>query len=202
MLASGCQLITARMLDARRTFVAGLGLAAGLGVLIAPELLTGALPRALQSPVTAAALLAFGLNLATVPLVARQSGFAVALGSPRLGQEILDHCEELGGAWGTRRSTMDCAGHALLELAEILAARGVAEMRVLARQGDGMVQMVVGFEGEPLPRPAARPDAGDLDGPLAAQEGFAMWLATRQAQGVAQRQLAGGAVELKLDFAD
>lgn len=201
MMARGCQLITARMLDARRTFVAGLGLATGIGVLIAPDLLAEALPRALRSPVAAAALVAFALNLLTAPLVARQAGFEIWIASGRMPQDIADRCEEIGGAWGTRRATMERAGHALIELAEVLAGRGIERFRVTARHDDDLVRITLAYAGEPLPRPAARPDASDLDGPLQAQEAFAVWLATRQAQAYQQRH-AAGLTELRLEFAD
>jgi len=61
--------------------------------------------------------------------------------------------------------------------------------------------VTVGWQGEPLPEASARPDVDDLLGPMAAQEAFAMWLATRQALGVRQRS-AGARQELRCEFAD
>ena len=202
MMAAGCQLITARMLDARRIFVVGLGLSAGLGALTAPDLVRAALPPGLAAPLTIATLVAFGLNLATQPLVMRQARFELAPEAPGMPQDISDRCEALGGAWGVRRETMERAKHALLELAEVLAARGVVRFAVQARLDDDLVRLVLVWPGPPLPPPAARPDAADLLGAVAAQEGFAVWLATRQAQGFAQRPAPGGGTEARLEFAD
>ncbi|MDQ1079359.1 solute carrier family 23 protein [Pseudoroseomonas cervicalis] len=203
MMAAGCQLVTARMLDARRTFVAGLGLCAGLGVVIAPEF-AAHLPRALQSPVTAGALVGFALNLLTLPFVVRQARFELALDA-RLAQQVEDRAAALGGAWGARRSTMDRMAHALLELAELLAARGETRLAVEAVFREDRVGLLLRHGGRALPPPSLRPEAADLDGPPEAQEAFALWLATRQASAFQQRSLPAGPgprQELRLEFQD
>lgn len=204
MLATGCQLMTSRMLDTRRTFTVGLGLALGVGVLLdLPVLASGigqGLGRALGSPVTAGAAVAILLNLLTAPLVARRTGFVLGLGRD-LQRELDDRMEALGGAWGARRETVHRLGHALLEMAELLAARGVAELRVQARHDDDEVVVQVAWQGAKLPKPAPRPDIADLDGSVAAQEAFALWLATRHALSATQRQVPGG-WEMRLAFAD
>jgi xanthine permease XanP len=199
MVAAGCQLITTRMLDARRTFVVGLGLSIGIAQMVAPSVFA-ALPRALSSPVTSGALLAFLLNLATQPFVARSARFSISTG-PRMQQQVIDHCTEMGGAWGARRETAEHIGHCLLELGEILAARDLPGFEVSARYSEGLVVVLVSWDGAALPTPSARPNAADLEGPLAAQEAFAVWLATREATRFSQRDIPGG-TEARLDFAD
>jgi NCS2 family nucleobase:cation symporter-2 len=204
MLAAGCQLTTVRMLDTRRIFTVGLGLCAGFAALIAPELLARlGLPRALAAPVTTGALVAAALNLLTAPLVSRRAALAVRT-EPGMHQVVVDACEALGGAWGARRETMDRVKHSLLELGELLAARGVVAFEVQARFEDEAVRLLVSYRGEPLPRPAARPEAGDLLGTLEAQEAFAMWMALRCAEAYEQRRGdgAGGHNTLRLEFAD
>jgi xanthine permease XanP len=200
MIASGAQLITMRMLDARRTFTVGAGLFCGLGVLIAPELFAQWLPRALTAPVTAGALAALILHILTQPFVIRSAAFRVRPGAG-MQQQILDQCAALGGAWGTKRDTMDRVGHCLLEMSEVLADRGTPDVNVSARFADDQVEVTLGWQGEPLPQPSARPDVDDLMGPMAAQEAFAIWLATRQAIGVRQRS-AGARQEFRCEFAD
>jgi NCS2 family nucleobase:cation symporter-2 len=198
MMAAGCRLITARMLDSRRTFVVGLGLAAGLGAVIAPELFGSMLPRALASPVTLGTAVALVVNLLTRPLVAQQAGFTLEAG-PGLTQAVEDRIQALGGAWGARWETMEKVSHALMEMGEVLGGRDVPEMRVQARFDDDQVTLAVQYDGPPVQAPAARPDAADLDGPLAAQEAFAMWLATRRGSGFTQRH-ANGRTELRIHF--
>jgi NCS2 family nucleobase:cation symporter-2 len=200
MLAAGCQLMTSRMLDARRTFTVGLGLALGIGVLLGLPIFAHGLGRALGSPVTAGAAVAILLNLLTAPLVAQRTAFVLGLGRD-LQRELDDRMEALGGAWGARRETVHRLGHALLELAELLAARGVAELRVQARHDEDEVVVQVAWQGAPLPEASPRPDVADLDGPAAAREAFALWLATRHARAVTQRRVPGG-WEIRLAFAD
>ena len=205
MLAAGCRLTTARMLDSRRVFTVGFGLCAGFAALIAPELPARAgLPRALVAPVTAGAIVAMALNLLTAPLVARRATLTVRTG-PGMHQALLDSCEALGGAWGARRETMDLVKYSLLELGELLAERGVAAFEVQARFEGETVRLLVSYPGEPLPPPVARPQAGDLLGPREAREAFAMWMALRGAQAYEQRRRGGpdgGGNTLRLEFAD
>ncbi|MFL5337527.1 MAG: solute carrier family 23 protein [Geminicoccaceae bacterium] len=200
MMAAGCQLITTRMLDAQRTFTVGIGLSTGLAVLTGRAELVALLPPALASPVTAGALVAFVLNLLTKPLIARSTTFGIAIG-PGLQQAIEDRCIEMGGAWGARRGTIEQISHCLLELVEVLAGRGNDGLSVEARFTEGQISLVLNWAGDPLPPPAARPDVSDLEGPLAAQEAFAVWLATRHAQRFEQRETETG-TEARLDFAD
>jgi NCS2 family nucleobase:cation symporter-2 len=200
MMAAGCRLITSRMLDSRRTFVVGLGLATGLGVAIAPDLFDAFLPRALASTVTAGTVVAFAINILTRPLVAQQASFVLPVG-PGLTQSVEDRVEELGGSWGAKWDTMEKVSHGLMEIAEILAGRGVDGLRVQARFDEDRVLLSVDYPGPPLPAPSARPEVGDLEGPLAAQEAFAMWLATRRASGFSQRS-ANGRTELRIAFGD
>ena len=65
LMISGFQLITARMLNTRRTFVVGTSLAAGLGVQIVPHVFHGLVPAALESGITLTALIALLLNYIT-----------------------------------------------------------------------------------------------------------------------------------------
>lgn len=199
MLASGCALMTSRMLDARRTFTVGIGIATGLGVLLDQALFGGPL-RVLASPVVAGAAAAILLNLLTVRLVARRAGFALEPG-PLMTREIDARMEALGGAWGARRETVARAGHALLEVAEVLALRGAACIEVTARHADDRLLLDITWLGQTLPRPSPRPDVLDLEGPNDAQEAFALWLATREAETVEQRSV-DDRCELRLAFSD
>jgi xanthine permease XanP len=201
MLASGCQLMGQRMLDARRTFTIGLGLALGLGTLLDVPVISQMLPPMLRSPITAGALGAILLNLLTAPLVAQRAAFTIQPGAG-MNQALLDRVEALGGAWGARRETMAQIGHALLELEELLAARGGgAAVAVQMHYETDRILVTAAWEGAPLPKPSARPDIADLDGTEAAQEAFALWLATRNAETVDRRATPGGG-ELRLSFAD
>ncbi len=199
MIAAGCQLIGSRMLDPRRTFTVGLGIAIGLATLIDVPTMRQLLPPMLLAPVTAGALAAILLNLLTAPLVAQRGAFTIRPGD---NQALLDRVEALGGGWGARREAMDHIGHALLEVTEVLAERGVGEVRIQAHYATDRILVTAAWQGASLPRPAARPSVDDLEGPATAQEAFALWLATRQAETVDQRALPDGGQELRLTFTD
>ncbi|MBU8537998.1 solute carrier family 23 protein [Falsiroseomonas tokyonensis] len=201
MIATGCQLMGARMLDARRTFTVGLGLALGLATLLNVPVLEQLLPPMLKAPVTAGALIAILLNLVTAPLVAQRATFTIRPGAG-MNQALLDEVEALGGRWGARRETMSRIGHALLELEELLAERGEGEIRVQASYATDQIFVSAAWDGAPLPKPSLRPDAADLEGSETAQQAFALWLATRNAETVEQRVRPGGGAEPRLTFAD
>lgn len=200
MIAAGCQLLTGRMLDTRRTFTVGVGVSLGIAAQLGVSLFTDDLPLVLQSPVTAGALAAIILNLLTAPLVARRSGFTIRRGAG-MPQTIMDQTEIMGGAWGARRETMDRIGHALLELGELLVGRGCEEARVLALHEDDRILITVAWDGATLPAPSSGPNFSDLESSTAAQESFALWLATRHAASIEQRQTARGG-EIRLSYID
>ena len=201
MVAAGCRLVTARMLDERRTFTVGLGVAVGVGALIAPDFYARVLPGALGAAVPAGASVAVLLNLLTLPLVAERAAFAVETGAG-MSRELADRCNALGGRWGARAETMAVLQHALIEIGEILADRGDPGFDVAMRYGDDRILVTVAHTGDPLPPPAALPALDDLEGSATAREAFALWLATRGAVGFELRPGSGGLCELRLEFAD
>lgn len=185
ILSTGLQLVTARMLDVRRSLVVGLGLITGLSVVIVPRLFAEYLP-ALASPLTFGAMTGFLLHFATSPLMVRQASFVLPLdGSlPRVAEE---ETLRLGGAWAARRATMERVEHFLIEMGEVLAARGLRSLSIQARHAEGEVVVTVRFTGPPLPEPAVTPDVLSLEGEAHEQEAFGLWLATREASWVDRR---------------
>jgi xanthine permease XanP len=185
IIATGCQLITARMLDVRRSLVVGLGLITGLSVVIAPRLFAEHLP-ALGSPLTFGALTGFLLHFATAPFMVRQASFALPLDAslPRVAE---DEALRLGGAWGAKRSTMEKVEHFWIEIGEVLAGRGLSAAQIQARHADGEIAVSVRFTGPPLPAPAVTPHVSALEGDAGEQEAFTLWLATREATRLERR---------------
>ncbi|MGD0732170.1 MAG: solute carrier family 23 protein [Terracidiphilus sp.] len=117
LLLGGLQVMTARMLDARRIFAVGIALAFGLSVEIAPELYR-AVPELLR-PVFASST-----ALATVIAVALGLLFRLGLHKNssiqlRAGQNNLDvinrFMEEQGAAWGMRQVVVSRAANAIYE---------------------------------------------------------------------------------------
>ncbi|MGG5808091.1 solute carrier family 23 protein [Falsiroseomonas sp. CW058] len=202
MMAGGCQTIAARALDTRRTLVAGLALCAVLLTLAAPPVLLAALPPALRSPVMVGAALALALHMATLPLVRRRWAVRIALG-PASTQDIADLCARVAGGWGLRRELAARLDAALVELAEVMALHGLPSLDLrLTRREDDELAVQVAFAGAPLNLPAGpAPSSEDLLGDDAAQEGFMLWMALRQAEGVRQREAPGGVRVLEFTLA-
>ena len=199
MMAQGCEMIVRRSLDTRRTVVAGLGLTSGLAVLVSPAYFAAALP-ALAAPLAFGALVAFVANLVTLPLVRRVERFTVPLGG-RAADLIEDRSFAIGGAWGLRPDTVRKLHHALTELGDLLAGRGTAAMGVTATQQEDAVELAVSFPGPPLPLPARRPRAADIEAGGDAMEAVSLWLALREATRHAMRSTSEGQ-ELRIVFHD
>jgi NCS2 family nucleobase:cation symporter-2 len=199
IMAQGCQLVTVRLLDARRALVVALGLAAGVAVASAPDGFLTLMP-ALASPLSFGAVVAFVVNLATLPLVTRRATLSLPLDA-QAGRAASDWAAKVAGNWGLKPATGRAAERALVELAELLAGRGVQRLDLVARLAEDRVEFTLAWEGDPLPPRSARPSAEDLLAEGAARDGFVLWLATREAQGFAQKATPSGQ-EARLVFED
>ncbi|MBR0673345.1 solute carrier family 23 protein [Neoroseomonas soli] len=199
MMAQGCEMVVVRTLDTRRTVVAGLGLSTGLAVLAAPGFFAAAVP-ALAAPLAMGGLAAFLANLVTLPLVKRTQAFTVPFGAgaPDL---LEDRCFAIGGAWSLRGETVRKLHHALIEIGDLLAGRGLREMTVTATQQEETVVLAVAFAGAPLPPPARRPRLEDAEAGGDALEAMSLWLALREASRHATRSTPQGQ-ELRIEFLD
>ena len=200
MLAGGITLMTSRVLDSRRAACVGLGLSAGLLALGNPEQLGHYIPAALLSPVTLGFTVAFALHLLTLRLVVQRVEVDVDFHT-NPGSAIDQLVETTAGSWGLRRKTADAVRHSLVEIADILAQRGLAGARVLLQYDDGRVRARVLHDGVMLPAPSSRPLAEDMLGDSFAQESFAMWMATREALDCV-RQQRDGQSSVALDYRD
>jgi xanthine permease XanP len=195
MLVSGTQLITARMLDPRRTLVAGVGIFAGITVLMLPGMFMTYLP-ALGSALSFGCVSSLLVHLLTLPLVTRQANLSLPVGAslPRLAE---DETIRLGGAWGTNRATMKKVENFLVEIGEVMALRGENTLRVAIRYLEGEVSVVLKHQGGTLPAPSSQPLAMSLDSDMGDQLAFILWLAVRQASTIERKP-----GELRLTFND
>ena len=199
IMAQGCQLATVRLLDTRRTLIMAFGLSSGLAVAIAPQIFVQTLP-AIASPLSFGAMMAFLANLCTLPLVSRRAELDLRMDA-RAGRNASDWLEQLGGNWGLKPQTARAAERAVSELAELLLERGTAAVALSARRSEDRVEIALKWQGEALPERSATVRAEDLLGPMEAQERFAVWMATREAQSFTQRSSPRG-MEARLIFED
>lgn len=199
IMAQGCQLATARLLDTRRTMIVAFGLSAGVLVGVAPGPFQATVP-AIASPLSFGALVAFLVNLVTLPLVKRtaERTFALDAGAGRVAS---DWVETVAAGWGLKERTSLFASHALDELVHVLLGRGVATLAVAAARAEDRIELRLLWQGDLLPKPTLRPRVEDLLTDPDAQAGVAMWMATRESQAFTQSKSPRGA-EARLIFED
>jgi NCS2 family nucleobase:cation symporter-2 len=199
IMAQGCQLVTARLLDTRRTLIVAFGLCAGTAVAVAPAAFVNATP-ALASPLSVGAMVAFLVNLLTLPLVSRKATLELALDG-YASRSVTDWFAGVAGSWALKPQTARAATQSLGELAELLGERGVKTLTLGARQAEDRVEVTLSWAGGALPDPPAFANVEDLMGPDEARQRFSVWLATRQSQGFRQRPVGSGS-EAWLAFED
>lgn len=174
LIVSGFQLITARMLDATRTFIVGTSLSLGLGIQILPDLYHGLVPQALESGITITAVSALLMNLGA-HLFLRESVSLVIPLDPEAAAAVSREMERLGGKWGARREVVDRVTWTLKDLAELLARRGTEKMSLELKFDELSITVKARFAGPRLEIPAIRPHESVLledDDGLAAFSGY------------------------------
>lgn len=199
ILAQGCQLVTARLLDTRRTLIVAFGLTAGIVAAVAPTPFSHSLP-ALASPVSIGALVAFVVNLVTLPLVRQRASLALDLTQP-IGLHVSDWLAGVAGSWGLKPQTARQADQSIGELMELLQARGVRQVTLMARFAEDRVEYTLQWTGSALPEPPESASVDDLMGDDETRHRFSMWIAVRQAQTYRQRS-SGDAHEAVVVFED
>jgi NCS2 family nucleobase:cation symporter-2 len=190
IMAQGCQLVTGRVLDTRRMLIVAFGLSAGMATAVAPSAFMSSIP-VLASPLAIGAMLAFVMNLATLPLVSRRAALELPLDENALTR-VEEWIRELAGAWALKPQTGLAAEQSLFELIDLLMERGAPTIVLGARLAEDRIEITLGWKGMPLPERPKMATAADLMGDDDARHRFSVWLATRQAQGFRQRKLPDG----------
>lgn len=191
MLVAGMELVLSRMLNSRRTFMIGLGIAVGAAVLLMPYLTANApdgLKPILGSALTMGTVTAIILNLIFRIGIA-QTGTMQLTGIESLSK-LTEFLEENGENWGARRQVMMRAGMAVGEALEKLSGTGVANWPVglTASFDEYKVTAELSYEGEPINlSPRAKVSLDDL---LSDDDDTALDALVSNASGVLISQLA------------
>jgi NCS2 family nucleobase:cation symporter-2 len=122
LISSGVSLIASRMLDARRNFVVGIPLLAGVGAISTGNLMAGApewLAMLAASPLALATLLALGLNILLNAGVANHATTGIRL-DESLNEYVTRFVSRQGASWGARGEVVRRAAPAITELCEEL----------------------------------------------------------------------------------
>jgi xanthine permease XanP len=179
MILAGIQVITSRMLDARRIFVVGIALIFGLSVDMVPGLY-GNVPDLIQplfsSSLAISTILVVVLNLLFRIGVTKRQFLELTPGVDG-SQKIFEFMETQGGVWGARRDVIMRATAALNEFVESAAGmhlvKGNAQTEVTFDEFN--LDLDIRYDGQLMEFPSRRPTEEALladDKAIASLSGF------------------------------
>ena len=163
---SAMQVMTSRLMDARRTLVIGVGLLLAFSRFVFPGFYAGApqlLQPAVSSPLVIGLLGALLLN-ALFRIGVRQSATIVYTPGTDTLATLEAFAERQGGIWGARRDVVERVVRAMIETAECLEllVEPGKTARVTMTFDEYWLDVAVEYEGKPLVTSAAAPSHEDL----------------------------------------
>ena len=166
MVVAGIQIITSRMMDARKTFVVGISLILGLSVDMLPGIyqdLPAMLRPVFSSSLSVATFTAILMNLFFRIGIAKRAQLELEPGG-NSSEQIYNFMETQGGNWGARREVVYSATAALNELVESVTASGLAlgKIQTAVTFDEFNLDIDVRYHGKPMEFPATRPTETDL----------------------------------------
>lgn len=194
ILVSGVQIIAARLLDVRRTFVIGLSFMIALAVDISPRYFA-TLPAAIQplvgSSLVAGMIVAIALNLVFRIGARKVQRLTIAADAdPAALGRFMDAC---GASWGARRDVIERAKFNLLQSIETLFAHAVATGPLLAEASfdEFNVNVRLSYDGAPLELPDRRPTDDEIIESAEGERRFAGFMLRRLADRVSATHRSG-----------
>jgi xanthine permease XanP len=203
MILAGIQVITSRMLDARRIFVVGIPLIFGLSVDMVPGLYRD-VPNQIQP------LFSSSLAISTVLVVVLNLLFRIGVTKRQFleltpgidgSQKIFEFMETQGSVWGARRDVILRATAALNEFVESAAGLGLVngKAQVEVSFDEFNLDMDVRYDGELMEFPSRRPTEDALladDGAVTSLSGFLI----RQYADRVKAEIANGRCRIQMHF--
>ncbi len=203
MILAGIQVITSRMLDARRIFVVGIALIFGLSVDMVPGLYSN-VPELIQP------LFSSSLAISTVLVVFLNLLFRIGVTKRQVleltpgvdgSQKIFEFMETQGSVWGARREVIQRATAALNEFVESAAALDLVKGKAQAEVSfdEFNLDMDIRYDGELMEFPSRRPTEDALladDKAVASLSGFLI----RQYADRVKAETANGRCRIQMHF--
>lgn len=200
VLTSGLQMITARMLDARRTIVIGLSFAMAVMADIYRDAFT-TLPQVLQpvfgNSVVLGTTCAVLLNLIMRIGVRKRESLNLESG-PLNREAVEEFLSEQGGRWAARREIVSRATFGLVQVLELVGSRP-GGVEIEASFDEFNLEIRVRHAGAPLALPEQRPSTREI---VASEEGewlLAGYLLRRSADRISSRAV-GERAETQLHY--
>jgi NCS2 family nucleobase:cation symporter-2 len=188
IFVNGLQIITSRLLDARRTFVIGLSFMLGLGVDLYPRAFAG-LPAGahplVSSPLVLGTATALVLNVLFRLGVRRTR--TLALEPHRFEPErVEEFMERQGATWGARRDVIDRASFNLTQSLEVILETCEPEgpLVIEASFDEFSLDVLVSYVGAPLELPETRPSNDEIAATDEGQRKLAGFMLRRYADSV------------------
>jgi xanthine permease XanP len=203
IMIGGIQIVSSRVLDARRTLVIGMGLMAFLVVSIFPRAFAGAPQWAqplVSSPLVLATLVALLLNLVFRLGVTRTVGMTIDPATVAL-QDVANFVERNAGIWGARRDVASRVEYAVAQAVEsIIGLVDVsAPFRLTVSYDEFDIDAALVYSGIALELPERPPTQEEIleseDGPRR----LAGFMIRRLADKV-QATSEGGTTTIKMHF--
>jgi xanthine permease XanP len=172
VMINGLQVMSSRMLDARRSLVIGLAIVAGAAVEVFPGLSLTA-PDAAR-PLIGSSLVfstAIALLLNALFMIGIKQTATLKVESAPVDPEKLDQFLETNGAtWGARRDVIDRAKFNLAQSLEVVLESGEPQgpVEITATFDEFNLDLLVSYTGAPLELPERRPSVEEI---IASEEG-------------------------------
>ena len=166
ILINGLQVMTSRLLDARKTLLLGLSIVAGVAVEVFPDIGASA-PQGLRpivgSSLVFATVIALGLNLLFRLGVRRTVRLAVVPGKID-PHKIEDFLRKNGRTWGARPDVISRATFGVSQLVEAVAENcwREGEMMIEASYDEFNLDVDLSYQGEALEFPQQRPSDQEI----------------------------------------
>ncbi len=203
MVVTGIQLITSRILDARKTFVVGTSIVLGLSVDMKPAIYENI--HSWIQPVFSSSL-----SLATVAVVVLN--LLLRIGIRKRVQEtfrvrdtrsddVFAFFEKQGGAWGARREVIQQAASAVSEFMDALRTFPLpeGEVEITASFDEISLDLALSYRGPGLMLPQGPPSQERILQEPGAVADLSLWLVTTYAD-TAEATREGDRQTLKLHF--
>lgn len=195
VMINGLQVMSSRMLDARRTLVVGLAIVAGMAVEVFPALSATAPDAArplIGSSLVFSTLIALLLNF-LFRIGVKQTAIFKVESAPIQAEKLEQFMETNGATWGARRDVIDRAKFNLAQSIEVIvdSCEPQGPVEVAATFDEFNLEVRVSYIGPPIELPNKRPTNEEIMESEEGQRRLAGFMLRRYADRVAATHKAG-----------